>query len=86
VSGEAFFEFSQAIRERSPFAHSWVLAYTNGCTCYVPTREAFAQGGYEAEDSFAWYGVPPLAPAAGEKMVEVAAQLLDDAYREAGDE
>jgi len=86
MSAEVFFEFSTAIREGSPFAHTWVLAYTNGCTCYVPTRAAYAEGGYEADDSFAWYGVPPLAPTAGEELAEVASRLLREVHEESKDE
>ena len=86
MSAEVFFEFSQAIRERSPFTHTWVLAYTNGCTCYVPTPSAYVQGGYEADDSFAWYDVAPLAPMAGERLVEVASTLLQDVNEETDDE
>ena len=78
LSGEVFFEFAQEIEARSPFPYTLVLGYSNGCTCYIPTREAFAEGGYEAEDSFRWYGIPPLAPSAGEIMVQAAVRLLGD--------
>ena len=53
------------IEARSRFPHTVVLGYANGCTCHIPTEDAFAEGGYEAVDSFRWYGIPPLAPQAG---------------------
>ncbi|MBN1458392.1 MAG: neutral/alkaline non-lysosomal ceramidase N-terminal domain-containing protein [Armatimonadetes bacterium] len=86
MSAEVFFEFSQVVQEESHFAHTWVLAYTNGCLCYVPTPAAYAEGGYEADDSFAWYGVLPLAPTAGGRLAEVASQLLREVYEEPRDE
>jgi len=78
LSGEVFFEFAQEIEARSPFRHTLVLGYSNGCTCYIPTRQAFAEGGYEAKDSFRWYGIPPLAPHAGEVMAAAAIRMLND--------
>lgn len=53
-----------------------VLGYSNGCACYIPTRQAFAEGGYEPEDSFRWYGIPPLAPSAGDAMAAAATRML----------
>ena len=55
---------------------SRLLWYTNGCTGYVPTAEAMAEGGYEAADSFRWYGTLALAPEAGERMAAAALRLL----------
>ena len=80
LSGEVFFEFAQEIEAQSPFLHTLVLGYCNGCTCYIPTQEAFAQGGYEAEDSFRWYGIPPLAPHAGDVMAAAAIRMLGDLH------
>jgi len=76
LSGEVFLEFAHRIAAASPFPHTWVLGYSNGCECYVPTAEAFGEGGYEAEDSFRWYGTLPLAPEAGDRMAAHASRLL----------
>ena len=76
-----FFEFAQEIEARSPFRHTLVLGVSNGCTCYIPTRQAFAEGGYEAKDSFRWYGIPPLAPHAGEVMAAAAIRMLNDLWK-----
>ncbi len=81
LSGEVFFEFAQRIAAESPFRHTLVLGYSNGCTCYVPTEEAFVEGGYEADDSFRWYGIPPLMPHAGEVMTQAAARMLADLHQ-----
>ena len=81
LSGEVFFDFAQQIAAESPFPHTIVLGYTNGCTGYVPTAQAFAEGGYEPEGSFTWYGTLPLAPQAGEVMVAEAGRVLGDVRR-----
>jgi hypothetical protein len=81
LSGEVFLEHGRRIVAASPFPHTWALGYSNGCECYVPTAEAFAEGGYEAEDSFRWYGTLPLAPAAGDKMAAEAVRLLREVER-----
>jgi hypothetical protein len=84
LSGEVFFEFALEMQRRSPFRHTLVLGYSNGCTCYVPTEEAFEEGGYEADESFRWYGIPPLRPDAGEVMVQAAARMLADLHAQGG--
>jgi len=77
LSGEVFYEFAQAIVERSPFGLTFALGYSNGCACYIPTAEAVGQGGYETDQSFYWYGVPPIAPEAGDQMVDAAVKALN---------
>jgi neutral ceramidase len=76
LSGEVFLEFAHHIAAASPFPHTWALGYTGGCQCYVPTAEAFAEGGYEAQSSFGWYGTLPLRPHAGDEMTAAAGRLL----------
>ncbi|UCC69234.1 MAG: neutral/alkaline non-lysosomal ceramidase N-terminal domain-containing protein [Armatimonadota bacterium] len=78
LSGEVFLEFARRIEAGSPFRHTLVLGYSNGCTGYVPTAEAFQEGGYEVEDSFRWYGTLPLSPGAGEIVAAAALETLRD--------
>ena len=84
LSGEVFLEFAHRIEARSPFRHTLVLGCSNGCTGYVPTAAAFAEGGYEAEDSFCWYGTLPLAPEAGDGVVDAGVRLLTELSQEEG--
>jgi len=76
LSGEVFFDFAGEIEAASPFPHTVVLGYSNGCTGYVPTPRAIAEGGYEPDASFRYYETLPLAPAAGREMVVAAAGAL----------
>lgn len=78
LSGEVFLEFALQIAAGSPFRHTLVLGYSNGCVGYVCTPEAIAEGGYEPEVSFYHYRSLPLAPEAGAVMVEAALRLLGE--------
>lgn len=71
LPGEVFAEFGLALKRASPFPTTFVIALANdNAPCYVPTRKAFAEGGYEVLHS-------RLEPGAGEKMVGEALKLLE---------
>jgi hypothetical protein len=44
---ELFCEISMNIRNRSPFGHTFYFGYANGWLGYLPTKRAYAEGGYE---------------------------------------
>ncbi|HID22509.1 MAG TPA: hypothetical protein EYP14_08920 [Planctomycetaceae bacterium] len=44
---ELFSEIALRVREASPFAHTFYFGLTNGSLLYLPTKAAFAEGGYE---------------------------------------
>ena len=44
---EMFCEISMDIRSRSPYLHTFYFGYLNGWFGYLPTKQAFAEGGYE---------------------------------------
>ena len=47
LPGEVFCEIGLKIKEKSPFNYTFIFGYTNGEIGYIPTKEAFSQGGYE---------------------------------------
>jgi neutral ceramidase len=49
IPGEPFVEFAHALKANSWFSHTLVVGYCNDLIGYIPTREAFAEGGYEVE-------------------------------------
>jgi hypothetical protein len=63
---ELFCEIAMAVRNSSPFTHTFCFGYTNGWFGYLPTAEAFAEGGYEPKTS------PFTAQAEGDLSREVA--------------
>lgn len=44
---ELFAEIAVEMRAKSPFRHTFYFGLTNGCLGYLPTKRAFAEGGYE---------------------------------------
>ncbi|MEJ7828090.1 MAG: hypothetical protein WKF91_07840 [Segetibacter sp.] len=75
LPGEIFAELGLDLKKRSPFPNTIAIELANADIRYVPTRQAFAEGEYEAINS-------RLAPGSGEKMVEEALQMLHDITRE----
>ncbi|MFB3826502.1 MAG: hypothetical protein ACE15B_07015 [Bryobacteraceae bacterium] len=69
VPGELFVELGQSIKKASPFRYTFIVELANDSIGYIPTRQAYAEGSYEPAST-------PLAPGAGEKIVETAADLL----------
>jgi neutral ceramidase len=48
---ELFCEIAMAVRNHSPFARTFYFGYANGWLGYLPTKAAFAEGGYEPTTS-----------------------------------
>jgi hypothetical protein len=71
LPGEVFVEFGLAIKKRSPFKTTFIVELANANPAYIPTREAFAVGGYEVLNS-------RLEPGEGERLVEAAVSLLGE--------
>jgi hypothetical protein len=46
-----FCEIALNVRQLSPFRHTFFFGYTNGWLGYLPTKQGFAEGGYEPNTS-----------------------------------
>ena len=57
LSVEAFCETGLDLKAQSPFPHTQVLGYTNGCVCYLPRAEDYPPGGWDLLER---YGVPDM--------------------------
>lgn len=57
LSAETFAQTGLTIKARSPFAHTQVLGYTNGCVCYLPRAQDYPPGGWNVR---ARYQIPDL--------------------------
>ncbi len=68
---ELFVEYGLQVKAGSPFKYTLVAELTNGSHGYVPTKEAYAEGGYEVRKP-----VNRLEKDAGVRMVEVSLRLL----------
>jgi len=76
LPGEIFVEFGLDIKLNSPAERTFVVELANGIVGYVPTREAFAGGGYEQRTAMS----SRLCPGAGETLVDTALALLDSMF------
>jgi neutral ceramidase len=77
AEGEPFAEIALAIKGGSPFPATWFGGYTGGWAGYIPTADAYPQGGYEVETS-------PFAPEAAGRLVEETLGALRELHPESG--
>jgi len=73
LPSEVFVELGLAVKRESPFRHTAVAGYSNDYFGYIPTSEAYSEGGYEAT-----FPVTLLREGEGEKLAERALRLLDE--------
>ena len=72
LPGEAFCRLGLEIKHRSPARHTIVAGLCNDAIGYLPTRESFAQGGYETTTGSTFY-----EPGSAEKLVQSALAQLE---------
>jgi neutral ceramidase len=72
LPGEIFSEYGLEIKRRSPARHTFVIELANDAIGYIPTREAFAQGGYEPTPGATFY-----TSDAGARLTASALRQLD---------
>src|ERR1051326_7002841 len=80
VNGEMFSRFTQRLREMTG-RPMFVVAYCNAAFGYIPTVEAYEEGGYEVETAHFFYN--SFRPKAGglEMLSERAAGLIERVWR-----
>lgn len=76
MPGEIFVELGREVEERSPLQPTRTIGLTNGSMGYIPTRRAYAEGGYEAGYRSARY-----EPENGHRWAQTAAKLLQELGR-----
>jgi len=69
--GEVFNEIGKAVKEKSPFRHTFVLTHCNGAAGYLPTSSSYPEGGYEVQSSH-------FAPGADEILIRETLGLLQE--------
>lgn len=70
--GEMFVELGLQTKAQSPFATTVICGTANGCHGYVPTRAAFAHGGFETR----FFRASRLAEDAGDRLTAAARRVL----------
>jgi hypothetical protein len=72
--GELFVEPGLAIKRRSPSPFTYILYNTNDYAGYIPTREAYAEGGYEPNATL-------VGPGGAEVVEETGLQLAGEIWQ-----
>jgi hypothetical protein len=75
---ELFAEFGMEIKRQSPFAHTFVVGYTNDFLGYIPNAADFARHGYAADTVPYILGLNPYVPEIGHIFVDACVRLLTE--------
>jgi hypothetical protein len=73
IEGEPFAEIGLQIKAESLLASTWFGGYIGGWVGYIPTPDAYLQGGYEVDTS-------PFAPEAAAKVVTETLAALEEPH------
>ena len=84
LSHEPFVEYQRFLQQQSPFPHTMVFGYTNGCESYLPTADAYYLQGYESFGAQRLYGVPRLLPDCEQRVKQASLAILSELWRQAG--
>ena len=76
VNGEMFSRFTDDVRKLSGIDGLFVVGYANRGYGYIPTREAYAEGGYETDTAHFFYNSFRPAPGGLELLANHAAKLV----------
>jgi len=74
VPGELFASLGLRIKGSSKSKYTFIVELANGCVGYIPTPEAFREGGYEVRTARS----SKLVPEAGEMIANEAIRLLNE--------
>jgi neutral ceramidase len=76
VNGEMFSRFTERVRSATN-QNLFVIAYANRAFGYIPTREAYAEGGYEVDTAHFFYQSFRPKPGALELLADRAAAMIN---------
>ena len=68
--GEVFNEIGKTVKEKSPFAKTFILTHCNGAAGYLPLSSSYAEGGYEVQSSH-------FAPGADAALIRETLKMLE---------
>ena len=69
LGGEVTVGYALQLKEELGPKTTWVVAYSNDVMSYIPTAKILAEGGYEAERSQMYYGMPGKWDPSIEKII-----------------
>lgn len=69
LGGEVTVGYALQLKQRLGPKTTWVIGYSNDVMAYIPTAKILSEGGYEAERSQMYYGMPGKWDASIEKTI-----------------
>lgn len=78
IPAEVFVEIGLTIKKNSPFKYTFILCYANGCVGYIPSWQAYQEGGYEIDAAYKHYNSFPFTSGVGDKVKKIALSLAED--------
>jgi len=78
IPAEPFVEIGLAIKARASTAPMFLVGYANGYLTYLPWPDAYAEGGYEVDETWKGRLSAGPAPEAAGLVVEACLKLLEE--------
>ena len=87
LAGEVVVDYAVRLKTELDGERIWINAWANDVPSYIPSRRVLREGGYEAEFSQIYYGLPaPYAPEIEDQIVAAVHQLLGAAFDTGADQ
>ena len=81
LAGEVVLDYSIRMGGMFDSDRLWVNAYCNDVPCYIPSKRVLREGGYEAESSLRYYGLPTrLSPEIEDHICWAVQKQLPHSY------
>jgi neutral ceramidase len=80
IGGEVVVDYSLRLKRERPDERLWVAGYCNDVFGYLPSQRILVEGGYEADASRIYYGIPSrFAPETEDRVIEAVNRLIENA-------
>jgi hypothetical protein len=77
LGGEVVVDYSLRTKKEFPGKNIFVAGYSNEVMCYIPSERVLKEGGYEADSSMIYYGMPgPFENGIEEKIMAAIYKTL----------
>ena len=80
IGGEVVVDYALRLKRESADERLWVAGYCNDVFGYLPSRRILVEGGYEADDSRIYYGIPSrFSMQTEDRVIESVNRLMKQA-------
>jgi len=77
LAGEVVVDYALRAKREFPDAGLFVAGYSGEVMCYIPSKRVLLEGGYEAEDSMIYYGMPgPFDESVEDRVFEAVRKVM----------